>query len=169
MEFTFCPRCGTRLEPRTSGGKTRPYCPTCGYTQYRNPLPVAGCLVEHGGGVVFVRRGGETGGGKWALPTGFVEWGETAEDAAARETHEETGLTVRIASLLGVYSYAEPRESGLIVLYVATSTGGILSGGDDAQEAAVFPVGQWPDDLAFPTHRHALADYRARREHAPRP
>lgn len=167
MEFTFCPRCGTRLEPRPSGGVTRPHCPHCGYTQYRNPLPVAGCLVEHAGSVVLVRRGGETGRGKWALPTGFVEWGEAAEAAAARETREETGLAVRIASLLGVYSYAEPRESGLIVLYVAASTGGTLRGGDDAQEARVFPAGQWPDDLAFPTHRRALADYLARRENVP--
>ncbi len=163
MEFTFCPRCSTRLVPRTSGGVTRPACPACGYTQYRNPFPVAGCVVEHADGVVFVRRGGATGRGRWALPTGFVEWGEAAEAAAARETREETGLDVVLTSLLGVYSYAEPRESGLIVLYVAASIGGTLRSGDDAQEARVFPVAQWPEDLAFPTHRQALADYLARR------
>lgn len=125
--------------------------------------------MEHAGGVVLVRRSGETGRGLWALPTGFVEWGEAAEDASARETREETGLDVQITSLLGVYSYAEPGNSGVIVLYIAASTGGVLIGGDDAQEAAVFPVGQWPDDLAFPTHQHALADYLARRVIAPPP
>lgn len=142
-------------------GRERAVCPVCGYIHFRNPLPVAGCVVAHAGGIVLVRRGIEPGYGMWGLPAGYMELGETAEEAAARETHEETGLTVRIERLLGVYSFVNPRGSGVLIFYVATATGGALIAGDDAMDAAVFAPGAWPDAIAFRTHRQALDAYLA--------
>lgn len=157
----FCIECGAPMERRTLDGRERAVCPVCGYVHFRNPLPVAGCVVAHAGGIVLVRRGIEPGRGMWGLPAGYMELGETAEQAAARETFEETGLTVRIERLLGVYSVVKgPLGSHVLIFYVATATGGTLAAGDDAMDAAVFAPGAWPDAIAFSTHRQALAAYR---------
>lgn len=158
----FCLQCGAPMEARMAYGRERAVCPVCGYIHFRNPLPVAGCVVAHAGGVVLVRRGIEPGYGMWGLPAGYMELGETAEEAAARETFEETGLTVRIERLLGVYSVVHgPLDSTVLIFYVATATGGTLVAGDDAMDTAVFPLGAWPDAIAFSTHRQALAAYLA--------
>lgn len=154
-----CLRCGTPMEPRVVDGRERPVCPACGFIFYRNPTPVAGCVVEHDGRIVLVRRGIDPGRGKWGLPAGFMEWGETAEEGAIRETAEETGLIVRIERLLGVYSFVNPVGNGVIIFYIATSVGGTFIAGDDAEHIETFAPGALPDDIAFPTHRQALADY----------
>lgn len=157
----FCLRCGGAMEVRERYGRERAVCPVCGYIHFLNPTPVAGCIVEHDGQIVLVRRGIEPGRGLWGIPAGFMEWGETAEEGAMRETAEETGLTVRIKRLLGVYSFVNPHGSGVIIFYVATAISGTLVAGDDAEKVVMFAPGAWPDAIAFPTHRQALADYRA--------
>ena len=111
------------MEMRFVDGRERPVCPVCGYIHYTNPKPVAGCIVEHEGGIVLIRRGIEPGLGMWGLPAGYMEWGETAEEAAIRETAEETGLTVAIQRLLGVYSFASENGSGVVIFYIATAAG----------------------------------------------
>jgi 8-oxo-dGTP diphosphatase len=149
------------MEMRHVYGRERPVCPVCGHILFRNPTPVAGCIVEHEGGIVLIRRGVEPGLGMWGLPAGYMEWGESAEEAAARETMEETGLTVRIGRLIGVYSFGHPLGigSGVLIFYVATTLDGLLAAGDDAMDAAVFPPDALPENIAFPTHRAAIADY----------
>lgn len=148
------------METRERYGRERAVCPACGYIHFRNPTPVAGCVVEHDGQIVLVRRGIDPGRGPWGIPAGFMEWGETAEEGAMRETAEETGLTVRIERLLGVYSFVKHHGSGVIIFYVARTIRGALVAGDDAEDVALFTPGAWPP-IAFPTHRHALADYLA--------
>ena len=102
---TYCPRCGAALERRFAEGREREVCPACGFVFYRNPIPAVGVVVELDGRVVLVRRRYEPRAGFWALPAGFMELGESAEEAAIRECHEETGLLVQIDHLLGVYSF----------------------------------------------------------------
>ena len=155
-----CLRCGTPMETRDVDGRSRPVCPACGYVFYRNPKPVAGCLVEHEGGIVLIRRAADPGRGMWGLPAGFVEWGETVEEAAVRETAEETAFTVEIKRLQGVYSFKDVSGSGVLIFYVASVVGGTLMAGDDAEAVAVFPPGAWPENIAFSTHRQALEDWR---------
>jgi 8-oxo-dGTP diphosphatase len=95
------------------------------------------------------------------LPGGFVDYGEPAEKAAIREAKEETGLTVELTGLLGVYSdpARDPRQHTLSVVYIAQALDpDELAAGDDAKEVDVFPIGQWPSPLCF-DHERIVNDY----------
>ena len=164
MEVTFCSQCGSHLVEKHTGERLRPVCPNCGHIVYLNPTVAAGTLVEENGKVVLVRRGAEPMAGHWALPGGYVEADESAEEAAIRETWEEVGLRVELDGLLDVYSFDSTSQGkGVLVLYAAHAIGGELRAGDDAIEAALFPPEGIPEDVAFTTHRQALRDwYRAR-------
>ena len=156
----YCPRCGTLMERRLVDDREREVCPVCGFIFYRNPVPAVGVVVALEGKVVLVRRRYEPRAGCWALPAGFMELGESAEDAAIRECHEETGLLVRVDHLLGVYSYGEGQRTGLLIIYAATATGGELVAADDATEAGVFAPEALPAPMAFPTHLQAIDRWR---------
>ena len=164
MNVHYCPRCATPLVEREVAGRARPLCTACGYVHFRNPLPVAGCLVTLDGGVVLIRRDVEPRRGYWALPAGYVEFDETVEEAARRETWEECGLEVELVDLLGVYSFLHPAEqrSGLGVFYLARAVGGALAPGDDAIEARAFAPHEVPDELAFASHHLVVATWRRR-------
>jgi 8-oxo-dGTP diphosphatase len=116
-------------------------------------------------GVVLVRRRNPPAG--WALPGGFVDYGESVEQAAVREALEETGLTVELYGLLGVYSDPgrDPRQHTMSVVFLAypLDPSG-LTAGDDAAEVAWFPVGKWPTPLAF-DHAEILGDFLNCRRH----
>lgn len=92
------------------------------------------------GRLLLVRRGRPPFEGSWSLPGGFCEWGETTEEACAREAREETGVTVRIGRLLGVYSdpARDPRGHTITILYEGRPVSGSPRGGDDAAEARWF-------------------------------
>ncbi len=140
---------------------TKP-CPHCGQpvVHYRNPVPTVDALIHiPGRGVVFVKRLNEPHG--WALPGGFVDYGESAEKAAVREAKEETGLTVELTGLLGVYSdpARDPRQHTMSVVYIAQALDpDELAAGDDAKDVGVFPVGRWPSPLCF-DHERIVNDY----------
>ena len=91
-------------------------------------------------GVVLIRRASEPFAGQWALPGGFVELGETVEEAAAREVAEETGLAVEVARLIGVYSEPErdPRGHNVSVAFLVRVFSGELAAASDAAEVAVL-------------------------------
>ena len=123
----------------------------------RNPFPTVDVIIETEGGIVLIERRNEPRG--WALPGGFVDYGERMEDAARREAREETGLDVTLTDLLGVYSdpSRDPRQHNLSAVYVGHAQG-TPRGGDDAARARVYPVGAWPAPLCF-DHARILADY----------
>jgi 8-oxo-dGTP diphosphatase len=145
----------------------------CSMAVPRTPLLAADVIIEladrPGRPIVLIARRHAPLG--WAIPGGFVEVGEAAEDAAVREAREETGLAVRLLRLLGCYSDPgrDPRGHTASVVYVAEATGE-PRGQDDAREAAVFDPRTPPPDLAF-DHATILADYRAMRStgQLPRP
>ena len=160
IQPVYCPRCGTLMERRVLDDREREICPACGFIFYRNPVPAVGVVVALEGEIVLVRRRYEPRAGCWGLPAGFMELNESAEDAAIRECHEETGLLVRIDHLLGVYSYGEGQRTGLLIIYAATATGGELVAADDATEAGVFALDALPTPMAFPTHLQAIDRWR---------
>ncbi len=165
MWMRYCPSCATPLQERQRDGRLRQICPACGFVNYENPLPAAGCLVQRGGCVLLVQRRFEPSAGGWTLPAGFLEWGETPKQAAERETAEETGLRVRTERLLGVYPWhgefgkRHPSDSGLLVVYAAEVVGGELKAGDDAQAVNWFAPEALPAFIAFASHRAALAEW----------
>lgn len=158
--FRFCPRCAGALTLRIvkSNEPERLVCGECSYVFYQDPKVVAGTICTLGGGVVLLRRGIEPAIGKWVFPGGYVDRGESATEAAIRETLEESCLVVKTQALLGVYSY--PSSPNIIIVYVAVVVGGALAVGDESTEAQIFSLSQIPwDDLAFPSTAEALKDF----------
>ncbi|MEJ5330793.1 MAG: NUDIX hydrolase [Desulfobaccales bacterium] len=138
-------------------------CPRCGYVtrRHRNPVPTVDIIIEVPKGVVLIRRAKPPYG--WALPGGFVEYGETLEEAARREAREETGLEVTLLGQFHAYSAPDrdPRQHTITVVFVATAQGEPQAA-DDAAEVGVFPLEDLPEPLAF-DHAQILADYRRER------
>jgi ADP-ribose pyrophosphatase YjhB (NUDIX family)/ribosomal protein S18 acetylase RimI-like enzyme len=162
--LTYCPVCGHKLEWREEGGRTRQACSNCGYVHYVNPVPAVGIVIEMDGGVVLIQRSNPPHKGEWTLPSGFIEADESAEEAAAREAEEETGLTVEITELLSVNSFPEgPPVSGIMLFFRARPVGGRLQAGDDAGDVRVFQPAELPL-LPFRTHRETMAMWLARQQ-----
>ena len=134
---------------------------------YRNPAPTVDVIIELSGGIVLVKRRFPPPG--WALPGGFVEYGETLAAAAVREAREETGLDVTLTELFNAYSdpARDPRQHTIAVVFIGQAAGRPV-GGDDAAEAAVFAVGDLPAPLAF-DHGRIVADYVTYRRTGRRP
>ena len=161
--YRFCPKCGgpLSLQPITEKGRSHPVCESCSFIFYQNPKVATGVICTLEGGIVLLKRAIEPSYGKWVFPGGYMDRGETVEEAAIREAREETNLEVRIRSLLNIYSY--PGAAVIIVVYEGDVTGGTLQPLDETLEVHPFPPEAIPwDDLAFPSTRDALRDYLAR-------
>ncbi len=158
-KLRFCPICSHELSQREEGGRIRPVCTHCGYVHYENPVPGVGLLIEMDGGIVLIQRGHPPHAGEWALPSGFVEADESAEEAAVREAEEETGLKTEIIEMMGINSFPEgPPVSGIMIFYRLKPVGGNLCAGDDADVAQIFPPDSVPR-LPFRTHREIMAEW----------
>ncbi len=139
--YINCPKCGTRIRV------------------YKNPVPTVDIIIELGdtGQIVFIKRKNPPHG--LAIPGGFVDYGESVEEAAVREAEEETGLRVDLKYLLGVYSNPE-RDSRLHTIstvFVATSMG-TPRAGDDALEVVITMPEQLSGPLCF-DHGKIISDY----------
>ena len=136
-------------------------CPRCGYEFdiYKNPVPTADIIIEVEGteGIVLIKRKNPPHG--WAIPGGFVDYGEALEETAVREAKEETGLDVTLVSQFHTYSdpLRDPRHHTITTVFVARASG-IPKGGDDAKEARIFTEDALPKPLAF-DHELILSDY----------
>ncbi len=158
----FCPQCGTSLVSQVVADRTRPVCPACGFIFYLNPIVAAGTLIEQDGRVALVKRGVEPGRDRWGLPAGYVEADETAEEAAVRETLEETHLHVELDGLLDAFSFGRESDRGVLLIYAAHVLSGSLEAGDDALDAGWFGPNDLPE-VAFSTHSEVLHQWRAAR------
>jgi len=139
-------------------------CPNCHHQieLYANPYPTVDIIIEvfdgeKVAGIVLIERKNEPFG--WAIPGGFIDYGESAEDAAVREAKEETNLDVTLKYLLGVYSRPDrdPRHHTISTVFVATASGKPAAG-DDAKNLAIFSPKTIPAKLAF-DHGEILRDY----------
>jgi ADP-ribose pyrophosphatase YjhB (NUDIX family) len=153
-EAQFCPRCGKHADrdfPR------RIVCPHCGYAAYYNPKPVAAVIpLDTDGRVILIRRGFDPGRGRWTFPGGFVDLGESVEEAAHRETEEEIQVAITLGSLVGVYS--RPQDRVILIVYRAQTTGSPRPT-DEAPEVRAFAPAEIPwDELAFWSTEQALRD-----------
>ncbi len=135
-------------------------CPRCGEIVhiYRNPFLTVDCIVfRNDEGILLIKRRNPPHG--WALPGGFVDYGESLEDAAKRELFEETGLKALNMTQLGAYSSPDrdPRFHTVSVVFVVDAAGA-LKAGDDAAKCRFFPLDNLPNDIAF-DHKQIISDF----------
>jgi len=135
-------------------------CPHCGkeLLEYQNPIPTVDIIIEfETQGIILIKRKNYPHG--WALPGGFVDYGETVEAAAAREAQEETSLEVKSLRLFGVYSdpTRDPRRHTLSIVFIAQGRG-IPQAGDDAEDLGVFTQSNLPTPIVF-DHNTILEEY----------
>lgn len=159
----FCPLCAAALarQPVPPDQREQAVCSACGFVFYLNPKVVAGTIPEQDGRVLLTRRSINPGHGLWVFPSGFVDFGEAVADAAMRETWEETGLTVELTGLLGVYSYP---ASPVIIVYTARVKSGTIACCDENDLVEwVSPQDINWETLAFPSTREALREWVAAR------
>jgi len=125
--------------------------------ELKTPYVTADIIIRYEGGIVLVERKNEPAG--WALPGGFVDIGESLEQAAVREAREETSLDVALAEQFHAYSRPgrDPRFHTVTVVFIGEGTG-VLKGRDDARRAEVFLRGNLPSNIAF-DHREIIDDY----------
>ncbi|MGI0492025.1 NUDIX domain-containing protein [Alkalinema pantanalense CENA528] len=137
----------------------------------KTPYPAVDIIIElidrPDRPIILIERHYEPLG--WAIPGGFMDYGETAETTARREAMEEIGLAVELVDLLGIYSdpSRDKRQHTVSLVYIATATGDPKAG-DDAKNSAIVPVHQIPKNLCF-DHDHILRDYLNYRHYGMRP
>jgi ADP-ribose pyrophosphatase YjhB (NUDIX family) len=150
----FCPRCGAAPEidfPRSL------QCPACGYAAFFNPKPVA-CAIprEPDGRVWLLRRGFDPSAGLWTFPGGFVDLGESVEQAARREAREELEIDVELTGLVGVYS--RPQDRVVLVVFDAVPLGTPRPTAEAPEVHAFAPPDMPWGELAFWSTEQALRD-----------
>ena len=134
-------------------------CPRCGtdISVHRNPVPTVDIIIEIEGGIVLIFRKNHPIG--WAIPGGFVDYGESLEDAALREAKEETSLDVRLIRQMHTYSKPDrdPRQHTISTVFIA-SAHGVPIAADDAAGIGIFTRENLPEPLMF-DHKSVLTDY----------
>jgi 8-oxo-dGTP diphosphatase len=135
-------------------------CPQCGmvFSRHRNPTPTVDIIIEiPDTGLVLIQRAKPPLG--WALPGGYVDYGESLEEAARREAREETSLEVLLLGQFHTYSdpQRDPRQHNISTVFVAQGHG-TPKAADDARSLRIFAPGELPKALAF-DHGQILADY----------
>jgi 8-oxo-dGTP diphosphatase len=153
--YTFCPHCGNGLKPGIVDEHEQLMCSaSCGFVHWNNPIPVVAVLIEINGKYVLVKRGKDQGAGKWCMPCGFVNEGESLPAAACRETLEETHLVVTVPGLpFKIINLAAINEH--LHFFKGTIVSGTLEAGDDAIDAGCFAADELPE-MAFNTHTEVL-------------
>jgi ADP-ribose pyrophosphatase YjhB (NUDIX family) len=160
----FCMQCGQRLTTAIPEGDTRRrmVCMDCGFIHYINPRPVAGTIpVREDGKILLGRRDIEPRRGFWVFPGGYMDVGETAEQAATRETLEEVHLDVQNLQLIGVFTRVEP---GVVVIVYEAEAVGEAEVGHETSEIGWFAAHEIPwSEIAFDSTEAALRVWVERR------
>jgi ADP-ribose pyrophosphatase YjhB (NUDIX family) len=164
LHYRYCPSCGAARE----AGRTQPLlCETCGFKIYVNITPATGGFLRRGDGkVLFIIRGHEPAKGKLAIPGGFVDDGETAEEGLRREFMEEVGVKLRELSFLcshpNAYLYCGVTYPVLDFFFVAEAAGDENPAALDAVESFLWldPMGVKEEEMAFPSMAYALRKYK---------
>lgn len=163
----FCPLCSAPLarEPVPPDHREQSVCSRCRFVFYLNPKAVAGTIPEDDGRILLTRRSIDPGRGLWTFPGGFIDFGETATDAAVRETFEETGLEVELTGLHNVYTYP---GAPIIIVYRARVIGGTLTTCDENDQLEWVETSKIPwETLAFTSTKEALREWVAARGEMP--
>ena len=144
-DMKFCPWCGSSLWTKTIAGKDRAACVDgpCGYVFWDNPITVVAAIVEHEGAVILTRSKGWPEK-KFGLVAGFLESGESPEDAIVREVREELGLSSEIRDFIGIYTFIQRNQ--LLLVYYLIALGRLVVGEELEEIRRVAPekLRPWP-------------------------
>ena len=157
----YCPRCGAKSHPTSSGRHSRLRCLRCGFVLYQNPSPGVVVLIIDNNMILLGKRAKKVFmGGKWSLPGGFIEFDEDFLSAAHREIMEETSLSIKILSIISVVSnFLSPELHTLVIVLIAEKISGELRPGDDMVRLEWFPLsGPFPV-MAFEADKHIITRY----------
>ena len=159
-KLIYCSTCNTKNNFSTIEGELRYHCPNCKTIHYQNPKPTATLICIKKNEILLVKRAFAPAKGEWSLPGGFIELGETPEDAAKRELKEETNLNGEVVKLLGHCSHFNSifGDILLIGMEVEIKNWDNLIPGDDAAEAGFFNIKNCPK-LAFECHQKIFNMY----------
>jgi len=158
--MNFCSDCGARVVRRIPEGDNVPryVCEACGTIHYQNPKLVVGCVPEHNGKIIICRRAIEPRRGYWTVPAGFMENGETLQQAAAREAREEALIDVQIGSLLAVVHVLYAHQ--VHVFFRAQMRTASYGAGIESLEVELVRAQDIPwSDIAFPSTEYTLRRY----------
>jgi ADP-ribose pyrophosphatase YjhB (NUDIX family) len=162
--LNFCSNCGAPVESKIPAGDHLPrfVCTGCDMVHYKNPLLVLGCVPEWQDRILLCRRAIEPRLGFWTVPAGFMENGETMQQAAARECHEEALAEVEVGSLLAVVNVT--RANQVHVMFRARLLEPKFAPGPESLEVALYEEAQIPwSELAFASGEYTLRQYFADR------
>ncbi len=158
--MNFCKNCGAEVDLVVPSGDDRPrhICPSCGTIHYENPKIVVGCVPVWEDKILLCRRAIEPRYGRWTIPAGYMENGETLAQGAARETLEEAGARVEIRRLYTVFNLTHINQ--VYLLFRARLLDNNFKPGQESLETVLFKERDIPwDDLAFLTVRETLRLY----------
>ena len=156
----FCSHCGAAVTQKIPAGDNllRHVCNECDLIHYHNPKIVAGCIPEWQDQILLCRRAIEPRLGLWTFPAGFMEIGESTEEAAVRETKEEAEAEVSISSLYAVLSL--PHIGQVYLVFRGRMLTPAYKAGSESLEVRLFSLQDIPwGDIAFPVVSHALKRY----------
>jgi len=161
-KMNYCAECGAQVTLKIPAGDTLPrfVCDICLTVHYQNPRIVAGCVAEWGDRILLCRRAIEPKYGLWTLPAGFMENGETTEEAAVRETAEEAMAEVKLSALYAVFSI--PHISQVYMIFRGKLLTPDFKPGAESLEVALFHPDEFPwERLAFRVMHETLRRYAA--------
>lgn len=157
-DYIHCPNCTSRLVLTRVEDHSRPVCPNCGFVQFRNPAPAVAVLIVSGSQFLLGKRQAGVSQGKWATPSGYIEYEEDFLTAGIREVWEETGLQIKIEAILNVASSFISRGNHFFSVYLLASViGGEIRSGDDFSDAQWFEFGGPLPEMAFEEDAHMIA------------
>jgi 8-oxo-dGTP diphosphatase len=162
MQFRFCPLCSDELTPLASGpDRGRLGCWREHFVHYENPAVTAFALVERDGRYLVLKRGQEPYRGRWELPGGFVEQGESPAEGVSREVFEETGLRIEVLSIVGAYTsrYGDDGKWTVDLAFHCRASPGDLNLSAESSDAAWLTIQQVPP-LAFAGERSAFEEFK---------
>ena len=156
----YCVKCGKKTNNLLVNGDSmyRDVCSACNYIHYINPKIIVGVLPYKGDRVLLCKRDIEPGFGKWTLPSGFMEMGESLEEGAKREALEEANLKIRIKKLYGTYSI--PKIGQVLFIYIGKISNNNFRAADETSEVSLTKINNIPwDQIAFPSVEFFLRKY----------
>lgn len=160
LMIKFCTHCGSGVSFEIPAGDALPrhICNRCGHIHYENPRLVVGCVATWEDRILLCRRAIEPRRGFWTVPAGFMENGETAAEAACRETHEEAGARIIVDAPFAMVSIAHINQVHLF--YRGRLATADFWAGDESLEVALLRGDEIPwGDIAFRSVTHCLEHY----------